>query len=126
MIAIEFGNKAFNVPQSEQTVYIVFDIKTRYADRKEFAEKAIEKITLGYPDWRDELLAKMDLQPAKEEDIQFFIYGAAERMNENVTLDLDLENAHDFEAVMPVEWNDASYIFECGEMYVFYNWNTTC
>ena len=126
MIAIEFGNKAFNVPQSEQTVYIVFDTKTRYADRKEFAEKAIEKMTLGYHDWRDELLAKMDLQPAKEEDIQFFIYGAAERMNENVTLDLDLENAHDFETVMPVEWNDASYIFECGEMYVFYNWNTTC
>lgn len=126
MIAIEFGNKAFNVPQSEQTVYIVFDTKTRYANRKEFAEKAIEKMTLGYPDWRDELLKIMDLQPAKEEDIKYFIYGDAKQMNENVTLDLDLENAHDFETVMHVEWNDASYIFECGEMYVFYNWNTTC
>lgn len=126
MIAIEFGNKAFNDPQSEQTVSIVFDTKSRYTDRKEFAKAAIEKMTLGYPDWRDELLKIMDLQPAKEEDIQFFIYGAAERMNENVTLDLDLENAHDFEAVMPVEWNDAFYIFECGEMYVLYNWNTTC
>ena len=126
MIAIEFGNKAFNDPQSEQTVSIVFDTKSRYADRKEFAKAAIEKMTCKCPAWRDELLAKMDFQPAKDEDIQYYIFDAAKHMDHNVALDLDLENAHDLEAVMPVEWNDAFYIFECGEMYVFYNWNTTC
>ena len=123
MLAIEFGMGTFNVPQSEQTVFMAVAAKSEYTDRMDFVKAALEKYTFGDPEWYEELISKILLQPAKKDDVEFCIYGAVERINKKVSLDLG--DACDFEELFPVEWNDACFVFECGGMYCFYNRNTT-
>ncbi|MDE7230029.1 MAG: hypothetical protein K2N56_06065 [Oscillospiraceae bacterium] len=119
---IEFGNKCFNVPASEQSIDIVIGSKTEANSLEDFIEKAVNYLCTEIYMERSEIVFPKIINRSADkgsELIAEFLSG----MDQSV--ELHLEEITSIVYVTEPRWNNYDLAFETNNSYVFFTWSTT-
>lgn len=120
---IEFGNKCFNVPASEQSIDIVIGSKTEADSLEDFIEKAINylcaEIYMENPQSVFPEIINRSAADKGKELISEFLSGMDQ------CVELHLEEITSIVYVTEPRWNNYDLAFETKNSYVFFTWLTT-
>lgn len=120
---IEFGNKCFNVPASEQSIDIVIGSKSEASGLEEFIGKAVNylcaEIYMENPQSVFPEIINRSAADKGKELIAEFLSG----MDQSV--ELHLEEIISIVYVTEPRWNNYDLAFETKNSYVFFTWSTT-